>query len=121
MVSCMNTDAGAPAGGLYVEAAQGDSDTPQLWPFSGGANQSWNFTRTAMNQYKITCLANNKVLAVVSPDSNPNNIHGPGKPVKLVTYNSSNAAHKWYVVQTNNRGFRMVNSATGMALELRKD
>jgi arabinan endo-1,5-alpha-L-arabinosidase len=118
MVCGMNRDAGAPAGGLYLEAADGYSDTPQLWGWNGGTNQIWNFTRVGRNQYKITCLANNKSLAVVSPDSNPNNIYGPGKPVKLVTYNSSNNAHKWYVVQTNDRGFRMINSATSMALEV---
>lgn len=117
-VSCMNTDPGAPEGGLYVEAADETSDLPQLWNWNGGTNQIWNFTRVGRNQYKITCLANSKVLAVVSPDSNPGNIYGPGKPVKLVDYSSTNNAHKWYVIQTNNRGFRMINVATGMALEV---
>lgn len=118
MVCGMNRDAGAPAGGLYLEAADGYSDTPQLWGWNGGTNQVWNFTRVGLNQYKITCQANNKALAVVSPDGNPNNIYGPGKPVRLVTYSSSNNAHRWQVVQTNNRAFRMINVATGMALEV---
>lgn len=118
MACGMNRDAGAPAGGLYLEAADGFSNTPQLWGWKGGSSQIWNFTRVGRNQYKITCLANNKALAVVSPDSNPNNIYGPGKPVKLVPYNSSSNAHKWYVVQTNDRSFRMINSATSMALEV---
>lgn len=118
MVCGMNRDAGAPAGGLYVEAADGGSDTPQLWGWNGGMNQVWKLTRVGLNQYTITCQGSNQVLAVVSPDGNPNNIHGPGKPVRLVTYNSGSNAQRWQVVQVNNRAFRMINVATGMALEV---
>jgi len=117
IVCGMNREADAPAGGLYLEAADGYSGRIQMNRWKGGTDQIWNFTRVGRNQYKISCLANGKVLAVVSPDSNPNNIYGAGKPVQLVTYNSGNTAHRWYVVQTNNRGFRMINSATSMVLE----
>lgn len=118
IVCGMNRDPGAPAGGLYLEAADGYTDTVQMNTWKGGTDQIWTFTRVGLNQYKITCLANGKALAVVSPDSNPNNIYGPGKPVKLVPYSSTNNAHRWFVVQTNNRGFRIKNAATAMVLEV---
>ncbi|HOQ05750.1 MAG TPA: family 43 glycosylhydrolase [Anaerohalosphaeraceae bacterium] len=118
IVCGMNRDPGAPAGGLYLEATDAYTDTVQMNTWKGGTDQIWTFTRVGLNQYKITCLANGKVLAVVSPDGNPSNIYGPGKPVKLVPYSSTNNAHRWYVVQTNNRGFRMLNVATSMALEV---
>lgn len=117
IVCGMNRDPGAPAGGLYLEAADGYTDTVQLNTWKGGADQIWTFTRVGLNQYKIICAANGKALAVVSPDSNPTNIYGPGKPVKLVDYSSTNTAHRWVVVQTNNRGFRIKNAATSMVLE----
>jgi arabinan endo-1,5-alpha-L-arabinosidase len=118
IVCGMNRDPDAPAGGLYLEAADAYTDTVQMNTWKGGTDQIWTFTRVGLNQYKITCLANGKALAVVSPDSNPTNIYGPGKPVKLVPYSSSNTAHRWYVVQTNNRGFRIKNAATSMVLEV---
>lgn len=103
--SALMPTAGAPTGGMFLEALPSNQIIPEFTAWDGSNLQLWKFARVAANQFSITNVQTGLALTAVSG------------AIRLAAY-SATSAFRWTIQQANDRSFALINASTGLALQI---
>jgi arabinan endo-1,5-alpha-L-arabinosidase len=101
---------GSLHGEAYLDLIHETGPTPVTQGWDGSWSQIWTIERVGFNDYRVRSTRTDRVLAAVA-----------GGTVRLVVYDSGDELHRWFIEQTSDASFRLINRGTGEALNLAGD
>ena len=89
---------------LFLDVAQG---TPSLAPYTGVTTQLWDVHHVDLNRFTLVSRASGKALAI-----------GADGAITVAAASASELTQRWFIEQTNDSSFRVINVSSGRAMEL---
>lgn len=106
IASQLGDESSAPYGDYFIDLLYETTTKPVVRSWDGSPSQIWNIERVGMNEYRI--LSRRTGLALIAA--------GDGEVV-TAEYDGEMDAHRWFIEQTSDRSFRLINRGTQEALE----
>ncbi len=99
----LNADPGATAA-YWLD---GSGSAPALASYTGATSQLWDVHHVDLNRFTLISHASGQALAA-----------GAGGTVTLAAASATDNAQRWFIEQTSDASFRLLNVGSGMALQL---
>jgi hypothetical protein len=95
---------------LFLDASSG---TPRLATWTGYTSQLWDLTRVDNNRYTVASRSAAQNLAITASTTTGNN-----RAIGLIAANATSTLQRWFIEQTNDLSFRMLNVSAGTAMRV---